>query len=117
MKVSIIGTGNMAKAIGVRLVSGGHGVDIHARDEAKGKALVAALKDIQSAADVRISVIGSSTEDIVILATPYTEAASIADTYAGLKGKVVIDITNPIDFNTFQLVPSAGTAGAEEYPF
>lgn len=114
MKVSIIGTGNMAKGISTRLVSGGHTVSIHAQDAAKGKELIEHLKKGNESTDVNVSPIGSETDEIVILATPYTAIEEVGKEYNGLAGKVVVDITNPVDFNTFQLIPEPGQSGAQE---
>ncbi|MCA9344839.1 NADPH-dependent F420 reductase [Candidatus Saccharibacteria bacterium] len=114
MKVSIIGNGNMAKGIGTRLVSGGHSVTIHSQDEAKGKELVEQLKKVSGEADVKVVPIGTETDEVVIVATPYTEVENVGKEYNGLAGKVVVDITNPVDFNTFQLIPEAGQSGAQE---
>lgn len=114
MKISIIGTGNMAKAISTRLVSNGHSVDIHARDQAKGEALATELKQLVTPeAGIQLSSIGEPTETIVILAIGYGEVAAVAAEYDGFAGKTVVDITNPIDFATFQLLPTPGTSGAE----
>lgn len=114
MNITIIGNGNMAKGIATRLVSGGHKVTIHAHDDDKGNELVAHLKTVNPSADVSIATVGSSVDDIVILATPYTETEAIAKQYDGFAGKTVIDITNPVDFNTFQLIPEPGQSGAQE---
>lgn len=114
MNITIIGSGNMAKGIGARLVSGGHKVVIHARDEAKGNELVDHLKSVKSSADVSVAAVGDDADDIVILATPYTETENIAEQYDGFDGKIVVDITNPVDFATFQLIPEPGVSGAQE---
>lgn len=114
MNVTIIGNGNMAKGIGTRLVSGGHKVTFHAKDEEKGIELVAHLNTLNDSVDVTVVTVGSDTDDIIVLATPYTETEAIAKEYNGFDGKIVIDITNPVDFNTFQLIPEAGQSGAEE---
>ncbi len=114
MKVTIIGNGNMAKGIATRLIGGGHEVIIHAKDEAKGNELAEQLKQDSNNAAVTVAPIGSSASDIVIVATPYGEIANVAQAYNGFEGKVVVDITNPVDFNTFQLIPEPGKSGAEE---
>ena len=113
MNITIIGNGNMAKGIGTRLISGGHKVSLHVRDEVKGNELVADFKKLSDSADVTIASVGSKTDEIVILATPFTEIENLSKEYDGFAGKVVIDITNPVDFNTFQLIPEAGVAGAQ----
>lgn len=114
MNVTIIGTGNMAKGIGTRLVSGGHAVSIHSKDEAEGQELVGSIKQSDQSADLSVASTGSETSDIVILAVPYEEVKNVAEEYKGFDGKTVVDITNPVDFNTFQLIPEPGIAGAQE---
>lgn len=114
MNVTIIGSGNMAKGIGTRLVSGGHSVTIHAQNEDKGHELAAKLHDLSDAADVSVAAVGSGTGDVVILATPYTEVETIAEQYDGFDGKIVVDITNPVNFDTFELIPEPGKSGAQE---
>lgn len=114
MKISIIGSGNMAKGIGTRLVSGGHSVSLHSQDEAKGQVLAEQLKIVTTTADVTVVPVGTDTDEIVIVATPYTEIVNVGKEYNGFAGKVVVDITNPVDFNTFQLIPEAGQSGAQE---
>lgn len=114
MNITIIGTGNMAKGIATRLVTGGHIVALHAQDETKGNELASHLNTLDGAAEATVAAVGSDTDEIVILATPYTETESIAKQYSGFEGKIVVDITNPVDFNTFQLIPEAGLSGAQE---
>lgn len=114
MNITIIGNGNMAKGIGTRLVAGGHSVAVHAKDEAKGSELVAHLKSIGSSAAVTLAEVGGTVGDIIILATPYAETQAIAEQYDGFNGKVVVDISNHVDFNTFELIPAPGQSGAQE---
>ena len=114
MKVTIIGNGNMARGIGTRLVNGGHAVTIHAKEADKGEALVAALEKASPSPDVSLAPFGDKTDDLVILATPYGAVAEIAEQYDGFAGKVVVDITNPVDFATFELIPEPGQSGAQE---
>lgn len=109
MLVSIIGTGNMAKGIATRALAGGHTIELHSRDIEKGTALANELGDNAKAVEV-----GSALGDLVVLAVPYDAINEIAGHYDNFAGKTVIDITNPVDFNTFQLIPAAGTSGAEE---
>ena len=116
MNITIIGTGNMAKGIATRVVAGGHSVNLHAKDASKGSALAAELKaTAPSGVTVEVKSIGSPTDEVVVLAVPYTEVAAIATQYGDkFRGKVIVDITNPVDFNTFQLIPAPGESGVEE---
>lgn len=103
MNVTIIGSGNMAKGIATRFVDGGHTVTVHAQDEEKAK-------EIEG---TRVVAVGGETDEIVVLATPYTEVENIAKSYDGFAGKIIIDISNPVDFNTFELLPKPGESGAQ----
>jgi hypothetical protein len=114
MQVTIIGNGKMAKGIGVRLVNGGHELFIHSKDELKGRELADQLEKSGSSAKVTVESVGSEIKGVSILAVPYGEVSQLADEYNGFAGKVVVDITNPVDFNTFQLIPEPGKSGAEE---
>ncbi|MGY2167434.1 NADPH-dependent F420 reductase [Pseudomonas gingeri] len=51
----------------------------------------------------------------VMLAVPYTVAASVVADYGGaLDGKVIIDITNTVSPDLTRLVSPAGSSGAQE---
>jgi NADPH-dependent F420 reductase len=56
------------------------------------------------------------TGDVVVLAVPYGAVADIVAARGDqLAGKVVVDITNPVNFETFDslVVPADGSAAAE----
>ena len=110
--ITIIGSGNMARGIGTRAVAAGRSVQILDRDIAKADALASELGGV-----VTSGVLGSGIDgDIVVLALPYDAAKEVAVAQgAALAGKTVIDITNPVDFSTFDsLVVAPGTSAAEE---
>jgi len=92
--VSIIGTGNMGQAIAALAAKGGNTVEL-----------------IGSAdADKQV------TGDVVVLAVYYPAVAEVlAARGQSLAGKVVVDITNPLDLTTFDSlpVPADGSATAE----
>ena len=108
--ISIIGLGNMASALAGRALAGGHAVEIIGRDRAKAKELAAAL------GGATVGTAGAAPAgDIVILAVPYTSTAAVVSEYGdALRGRVIVDITNPIspDFKSF-LTPD-GSSGAQE---
>ena len=92
--VSIIGTGNMGQAIAGVAGKGGHTVQL--------------LGQSDSATAV--------TGDIVVLAVPYPAvSAVIAERGDTLAGKIVVDITNPLNFETFDsLTVSADSSATAE---
>jgi len=94
-QVSIIGTGNMANAIGGVLADGGSDV-----------------------AYITQAATGTTPLDgeIVVLAVPYPAVDSILAAYGEqFDGKIVVDITNPLNFDTFDslTVPAGSSAAAE----
>ena len=54
--------------------------------------------------------------DVVMLAIPYTAAVALAETRGDeLAGRIVVDLTNPVDWDTMDaLVTPPGRSGAEE---
>ena len=92
--VTILGTGTMGQAIASIAGKGGHTVQLLGIDDA----------------DTRV------TGDIVILAVPFPAVADvIAQRGGSLAGKIVVDITNPLDFETFDslVVPADSSAAAQ----
>jgi predicted dinucleotide-binding enzyme len=110
ISISIIGTGNMAAALAGRALAGGNAVEVVGRDPTKTRGLAAALDG------ATVGTAGHTPAgDIVIVAVPYASAAAVVGEYGdALRGKVVIDITNPItpDFTGF--VTPEGSSGAQE---
>jgi 8-hydroxy-5-deazaflavin:NADPH oxidoreductase len=109
--ISIIGAGSMATAIGGRIAKAGHIVEVINRDPAKARALADKL-----AAGATTGTYGAApTGDIVILAVPYGSAvAAVADFGEKLKGKVIVDVTNPVNSDMSGLVTPPGSSGAQE---
>jgi 8-hydroxy-5-deazaflavin:NADPH oxidoreductase len=92
--LSIVGTGTMGQAIAGVAGKGGHTVQLLGSD------------------DVDTPVNG----DIVVLAVPYPAVSDvIARRGEQLSGKVVVDITNPLNFETFDslVVPADSSATSE----
>ena len=109
--ISIIGLGNMARAIGARAVEGGNAVEVIGRDPAKAKDLAAALGGGATAGTFGTAPAG----DIVILAVPYASAVPVVAQYGdALAGKVIIDISNTFNADATGLVTPDGTSGAQE---
>lgn len=112
MQLLIIGSGNMARAIGTRAIAGGHRVRIADREASKAASLAADLG--AGATGEALAEVGEA--DVVVLATPYRGSLEIAREWADrLSGKILIDISNPVDFATFdRLVTPPGSSAAEQ---
>ena len=92
--VSIIGTGTMGHAIADVVIRGGNTAELLGHAE-PGKPV---------------------TGEIVVLAVPYLALSDVLATRGGqLASKVVVDITNPLNFETFDslTVPADSSAAAE----
>jgi 8-hydroxy-5-deazaflavin:NADPH oxidoreductase len=92
--LTILGTGNMGQAIAAIAAKGGHSVQQLGEN------------------DLDTPVSG----DIVVLAVPYPAVSDvIAKRGDQLAGKIVVDITNPLNFETFDslVVPADSSAAAE----
>jgi len=99
MNVGILGTGDVGKALGRGFVTLGHAVKMGARDGRNEKA-VAWAKEAGALASAGTFADAASFGELVVLAT-LGVANESALTLAGpekLRGKVVIDATNPLDF-------------------
>src|SRR5687768_663501 len=112
MKVTIVGAGNMGRAIGTRAVAGGHEVEIVDRDPTEAGALAAELGGSTSAVDPGATFSG----EIVVFAVYYPGIKDAVQQYAEeIAGKVVVDITNPVDTDTWdRLATVPGSSSAEE---
>lgn len=98
MRVTIIGTGNMARGIATRALSGGHHVTFVGSDISKAEELADELSGTGPVAAGEH--VGG---DIVVLAVPFTEAPHVVRQHADeLDGMVVVDITNPVDLSILE---------------
>lgn len=105
--VSIIGIGNMGSAITAIAAKAGAQVQVLARDIAKAD-------DLAASTGTTPAVLGTAlTGDIVVLAIPFPALDEVLATYGShLEGRVIVDITNPVDFSTFDglVVPAESSA-------
>lgn len=99
MRIAVLGTGSVGQALATRLVELGHEVAMGARrdDNETGRAWVA-----KHAAGARSGSFRSATEgaELVFLCTLGSAALEVLEA-AGrdqLAGKVLVDVTNPLDF-------------------
>jgi predicted dinucleotide-binding enzyme len=112
MKIGILGSGSVGKALGVGFATLGHDVMMGSRDpdredvkewrkKAGGKASAGAFADTAAHAELAVlATAWSGTENAIRLAKP-----------ENLKGKVVIDTTNPLDFSAAGKPPVLAVSG------
>jgi 8-hydroxy-5-deazaflavin:NADPH oxidoreductase len=112
MKVTIVGAGNMGRGIGTRAVAGGHQVEIVDHDPADAGQLAGDL----GASAAAIAPGAPFGGEVVVFAVYYPGIKDAVREYAEqLAGKVVVDITNPINLQTWDSLATApGSSSAEE---
>jgi predicted dinucleotide-binding enzyme len=109
--ISIIGSGNMAAAIGSRAASHGHTVEFMSRNNAKARALADQIGN-----GATVGTFGARPAgDIVILAVLHAGAVDVVAHYGdALVGKILVDITNPFNADATGLVTTAGNSVSEQ---
>jgi len=111
--ISIIGSGNMAAAIGTRAAKHGHTVELMSQNAAKAQALAD-----QIGHGATVGAFGATPAgDIVIVAIPYTGAVDVVTHYGdALAGKILVDISNPSNSDASGLATTPGSSAAKRSP-
>lgn len=109
--IGFIGSGHMAAAIGGLAVKAGHTVEVTSRDAAKSRALAELI-----GAGATTGTFGAAPAgDIVILAVPYSAVLDVVKQYGEeLAGKLLVDMTNPINSDCTAFVTPGDSFGAQE---
>ncbi len=94
MNIAIIGTGRVGSALAGGWLKAGHRVTFGARDLGSEKVRAALARHPEArAASLAEAAAGA---EVVVLATPWPAAQPAAAAAGDLRGKVLIDCTNPI---------------------
>src|SRR5438128_2234569 len=94
MTTAIIGVGNIGKSVARHLVDGGERVVLAARDESNATALANELGELASATSVKKAI---TDADVVVFAVWLDTLKELIAQHADLlRGKVVVDPSNPI---------------------
>ncbi len=109
--ISIIGSGNMATAIGTRAAKHGHTVELMSRNATKAQALADQIGN-----GATVGTFGARPAgDIVILAVLYAGAVDVVTQYGdALAGKILVDITNPFNADASGLVTTPGSSVSQQ---
>ncbi len=117
MQVTVIGAGNMGRGIGHRLVAGGHDVTIVDRNPEEAERLAEELRGAAQGG-ATVDAAGPTSElrgEVVVLAVYYPGSLELARELGDrLAGKVVVDISNPLNQTFDALATPPGTSAAEE---
>jgi 8-hydroxy-5-deazaflavin:NADPH oxidoreductase len=111
MKVTIIGAGNMGRAIGTRAVAGGNQVEVLDRSPEDANALAQELGESAVSIDQQAAFGG----ELAVLALYYPSTLEAIQQYRDrLAGKVVVEISNPVDTQTWDRLATSGDRSAAE---
>ena len=112
MKIGIIGPGNMGGSLGRLWAAAGHDVMLsYSRSEEKLKALAAELGPRGSWGTAAEA---AEFADVVVLAVPWWAVQqAISSAGAGLSGKVLVDVTNPLKTDYSGLEIGTDDSGGE----
>jgi NADPH-dependent F420 reductase len=116
MKIAIIGAGNVGGALGRSWAKAGHTIIFGVRDPAGGKTKPP-LAEIGGAATSVVVPDAVRSAEVVVLATPWDAVPAVINAMGDMRGKILIDCTNPLFLNaegSLSLSLGSSTSGAEE---
>lgn len=109
LQIGFLGAGEMARALATPWLAAGHDVTIGGRDERKALALAEEL-------GARAATLSETAErcEVAVLAVRWEGVDwTLEQVGDSLGGKVLIDVTNPVEVEAFGLVTPPGTSMAE----
>ncbi len=111
MKIGLLGTGNLAVALGSAWASAGHAIAVTGRNPDRAKAAAERIGAAATAVDPG-RLAGQAEAVVVAIAwAGLVEALRlVGGTEGTLSGKTVIDCTNAVDYATGRLLPERGSA-------
>ncbi len=116
MRIAVIGAGNVGGALGRGWARAGHEVVFGVRDASDPK-----VKELTAAGEAgggKIVVAGvgeaAAASEVVVLAVPWAAAEAAVAEAGDLRGRVVLDCTNPLTKDLSGLAVAAGTSAGEQ---
>lgn len=117
MKIAIIGAGNVGGSLGKAWAKAGHYIIFGVRNPGQGKTQPP-LAEIGAGAATAVTVPDAArSADIIVLATPWPAVPDAIQAMGDIRGKVLVDCTNPLSLNgdgSLSLSLGSTTSGAEE---
>jgi predicted dinucleotide-binding enzyme len=111
VKIGLLGTGNLAVALGTAWAGAGHSIVVTGRDPGRATAAAGQIGAAAAAVDPREL---AALADIVVVAVSWDGLESALVLAGGpegaLAGKTVVDCTNPVDYATGRVLPASGSA-------
>lgn len=98
MKISILGAGNVGGNLGIRWAELKHEIFLGVRDTDSPK-IHETVKKIGAAAHIGEIEEAAEFGDILILSLPWPAVERVAERLKHVKGKIIIDATNPVSWD------------------
>jgi predicted dinucleotide-binding enzyme len=95
MQLAIVGAGNVGGALGANWAQKGHDIFFGVRDP-KADKTQALLRKIGGKARAGTAAEAAASSDVIVLATPWPATEAAIRSMGSLKGKVILDATNPL---------------------
>jgi predicted dinucleotide-binding enzyme len=95
MKIAIIGAGNVGGALGANWAQKGHDVVFGVRDP-KAEKTQTLLRLIGGKASAASPAEAAAAADVIVLSTPWPATEAAIRSMGSLKGKIILDATNPL---------------------
>jgi predicted dinucleotide-binding enzyme len=116
MKIAIIGAGHLGGALGKAWAKAGHSIIFGVRNPNGGKT-TPPISEIGAAATSVVVPDAARQGEVIVLATPWPAVPDAITAMGDLRGKIIIDATNPLFLNaegSLSLSLGSSTSGAEE---
>lgn len=111
MKVSILGTGKMAGAVGRKLAASGYQVVFGSRDPEGNATRFADLPNVK----VMSNQEAANASEVILVAVPLAATLDLLGSLNGhVVGKIVVDLTNPLSPDISHLVVGGKESAAEQ---
>jgi NADPH-dependent F420 reductase len=112
VKIAVLGTGNVGKALGCRWAKTGHAVFFGARDPLGEEARAAAAQADSAQLGTCREAIAAS--DAILLAIPWDQTRGVLESAEQLDGKIIMDCINPLTGDLQGLELGFTTSAAEQ---
>ncbi len=110
MRIGILGTGTMARAVGRLLAAQGHAVYFGSRQPERARETAAAIAEAQGGSYGEAAAYG----ELLVLPILWQDAEEILRAAGDLSGKILLDCSNPEGEDGRSLAVGHNTSGAEE---
>ena len=110
MKLAILGTGTIGRALAALFARGGHEVRIGSRDPRRAQSAAAATRARQGGTYADASL----NADMLFYCSLFGHARAVLEAAGDLRGRILVDVSNPETETGHDLAIGHSTSGAEE---